>query len=177
MDKHLVSINDLSPDGKEFRLNDQEIWLEPAKEFNMDCKILEPLEARIAVQPVDEGILVQGEIRGLVAVPCNRCTEDADVRIDATFSEYEEIPPEPSGRDADTDGCIVYERHRPMLDLSRVCWEQFQLALPVQPLCSTDCKGLCPQCGANLNQSPCACATEPVDSRMAALRDVRVLKK
>lgn len=177
MKKRLISINDLPPDGKQFELDDQEIWEEPIKEFKMEYKIVSPLHARVFVQPMDEGVLVKGEIKGKVSVPCNRCAEDAYYDIDSDFSEYEEIPAESGAKDDSREGAIVYQMHAPMLDLDEVCWEQFMLALPAQPLCKEDCKGLCPQCGANLNAESCGCASEAGDPRMAALRGVTVAKK
>lgn len=177
MKTHLVSINDLPPDGKEFTLDDPEIWDKPIREFKMDCRILEPLRGKVFVQPVDEGILVRGDLRGKVAVPCNRCTEDANVNIDVEFSEYEDIPPESGAKDDEQEGCVIYKMHAPMLNLAEVGWEQFMLALPVQPLCMPDCKGLCPSCGTNLNAGECDCVKDNDDTRMAALRGVKIAKK
>ena len=48
--------------------------------------------------------------------------------------------------------------------------EQFYLALPMKPLCREDCKGLCPQCGTNLNTGTCECRPEWEDPRLAALK-------
>ncbi len=177
MKKHLVSINDLPPDGKEFALDDQDIWLEPIREFKMDCRIVEPIKGKVFVQPQDEGALVRGNLMGVIVVPCNRCAEDATVKIDAEFSEYEEIP-EKTGhsQDEDHESHIVYDRYAPMLDLATVGWEQFMLAQPSMPLCREDCKGLCPQCGMNLNVAECDCPKNAPDSRMAALADVKVKK-
>lgn len=176
MRKYLVSINDLPPDGKEFTLDDQEIWLAPLKEFHMECRVEKPLEASLTVVPAEEGCLVRGRLSGEVVVPCNRCAEDAGVTIDTRFDEFEEIPPEESaaGADGAPDGeChVVFDRHAPMLDLAAVCWEQFMLSLPVAPLCKEDCKGLCPSCGTNLNEGECSCERGHDDPRMAPLRDL-----
>lgn len=177
MKKHLISINDLPPDGKEYSLDDQDIWLEPIQEFKMDYKIVEPLHSKVFVQPVDEGILVKGNLRGVVTAPCYRCAEDATIKIDTEFSEYEDIPPENSRKMDEQGGAIIYERHAPMLNLGEVGWEQFMLALPIQPLCREDCEGLCPKCGANLNNGACSCANDEGDPRLSALRGVTVPKK
>jgi len=175
MKKHLVSINDLPPDGKEFELVDQDIWLEPLREFKMDCRIVTPLHGKIFAQRADDGLLVRGSIKGVVVVPCNRCAEDATVNIDFEFSEYEEIPEENAhGQENGHEGYIVYDRHAPMLDLAEAGWEQFMLAQPSMPLCREDCKGLCPECGANLNMGECDCKKETTDPRMAVLANVKV---
>jgi uncharacterized protein len=51
--------------------------------------------------------------------------------------------------------------------------EQVLLALPLKIVCRDDCKGLCPQCGKNLNEGPCACVVQVEDPRWAALKEIR----
>lgn len=176
MNKYLVSINDLPPSGKEFILEDQEIWLGPIKEFKMDCRITSPLKARVFLQAADEGVVERGDLTGSVVVPCSRCTENANVDIDSKFDEYEEIPENAKGLNdnPESESHIVFDRNAPMLNLAEVAWEQFMLAMPVRPLCKTDCKGLCPQCGANLNLGECGCAPQEGDPRMDALRGIKI---
>lgn len=177
MNKYLVSINDLPPDGKNFSLTDQEIWLEPFREFKMDCRIEKPLEAAISVMPAEDGCLVRGTIGGEVVVPCNRCGENARIDINGKFDEFEEVPLESSMRKGEGESHIIYERHAPMLDLAGIAWEQLMLAMPVNPLCRPDCNGLCPICGANLNLETCDCRKDEEDPRMAPLRNLKIGKK
>jgi uncharacterized protein len=56
------------------------------------------------------------------------------------------------------------------IDLSFGVRESLLLALPMKVLCSEDCKGLCPHCGANLNEESCDCVAETIDPRWAELR-------
>ena len=55
------------------------------------------------------------------------------------------------------------------LDLYEVCFSEILLALPMKHLCNEDCKGICSQCGKNLNEGPCGCKTKSVDPRLEAL--------
>jgi uncharacterized protein len=59
------------------------------------------------------------------------------------------------------------------IDLDELLREQFYLALPMKPLCLEECRGLCPQCGTNLNAGACACDTAWRDPRLEALRDIK----
>lgn len=179
MQKYLVSLNDLPPDGKKFSLADQDIWLGPIREFNMDCTIAKPLHAEITVMPAEDGCLLRGVIKGEVTVPCNRCAEAACVRINGGFEEFEEIPPESDLKKSAGSGesHVIYEKHVPMLDLAGVAWEQFMLAMPVNAVCDETCKGLCPLCGTNLNQGGCACEKTDEDPRLAPLRNLKVERK
>ena len=56
------------------------------------------------------------------------------------------------------------------LDLTPLLREQGWLAVPMKPLCTPNCKGLCPQCGTNLNLESCACEKVHIDPRLAALK-------
>jgi uncharacterized protein len=60
------------------------------------------------------------------------------------------------------------------IDVDLLVAEQIYLALPQKPLCSQDCHGLCPGCGANLNQESCRCEDKPGDSAFAALRAIKI---
>jgi uncharacterized protein len=64
-----------------------------------------------------------------------------------------------------------------MLDVNDLLHEQFQLALPMKPLCSDACRGLCPQCGANLNRTECGCTPIWEDPRLAPLKELLIRDK
>ncbi len=59
------------------------------------------------------------------------------------------------------------------VDLDELVREQILLALPTRTLCREECKGLCPECGANLNAGECDCAQKEIDPRWAALADLK----
>ena len=63
---------------------------------------------------------------------------------------------------------------QPEFDAAGFLWEQFLLALPENPVCSEDCKGLCPTCGIDRNQGTCTCAREEGDPRLAVLRNLKL---
>lgn len=186
MQNYRISLHDLPPGGKEFSLDDQAVWQQPLQEFEMECRISKPLRAHLTILPADGGWLVRGTLAGEVVLPCNRCAEDAVAELTAAFEEFEELPekeegiPVSGGAGPDaaqpSESRIFYERNAPMLDLASICWEEFVLALPVNPLCGPDCKGLCPQCGANLNVAPCSCSRDEGDPRLAVLRGLRLHK-
>jgi uncharacterized protein len=56
------------------------------------------------------------------------------------------------------------------IDLGQLMSEQFHLVLPMKPLCRETCRGLCPQCGTNLNAGSCECRTTWEDPRLAPLK-------
>ena len=186
---HIVSLNNIPPEGKSWEILDPAIWEGGLAEFSMDARITEPISVRVHILPTGVGYLVKGSIRGALMVPCNRCAEDASVEINATFENFEALPESPSVQDEDDDADgadffsddvddshIVMEGGIPTLDLAAIAWEEFVLAMPINPLCQPDCKGLCPKCGCNRNTASCNCQDGGGDPRLAVLQNFRVKK-
>ncbi|HUP28016.1 MAG TPA: DUF177 domain-containing protein, partial [Chloroflexia bacterium] len=61
-----------------------------------------------------------------------------------------------------------------MMDLSEPVRQAILVALPMKPLCREDCKGLCPNCGANWNDGLCDCTPEQMDNHWVGLRELRL---
>jgi uncharacterized protein len=174
-----ILLRNIPEAGKRFVLEDQNIWLDPVREFNLLCALVTPLRAEFTVYVQEEGVLIRGRVSGRVAMPCNRCTEDALVEIDQKVDTYELFPDPEGGDDNVLD--VDKEVLRPApngqgveMNLPALAWEEFFLALPMKPLCHPACKGLCTGCGVNLNTSPCVCKKENLDPRLAPLRNLKI---
>lgn len=181
MNLNHIALNEIEPQGRSLTVSDEEIWTVPMERFHLSCRIVEPVEAEVFLLPQQDGCLLRGTIRGVVAMPCNRCMEETLVVLNQSFDEFEEYPQsadtEPEEEDSAEllDGSVVtMEGGSPFLDLASLLWEEFSLALPVKPLCKPDCRGLCPVCGKNLNEGACSCSRESGDPRLAALRQLKV---
>jgi len=125
-------------------------------------------------------LLVQGEVEGQVTVECSRCLTPVNVPVSGHLEE--EYQPtidvetgRPMQRDAeeqDDSFFSISANHE--MDLTEPVRQALLVEMPLKPLCREDCKGLCPQCGANLNEGPCDCVTETVDNRWLALRELNL---
>ena len=129
------------------------------------------------VFPFTTPVILKGEIRntaGIVTieakadfsmdVTCDRCAEDItlDFTVDVEHGLVATLNHE------DNDDYILLEDMQ--LDVRQLTLEDIYLALPGKFLCDEDCKGLCSECGANLNETSCNCE-KPIDPRWAALFD------
>lgn len=98
---------------------------------------------------------------------CDRCLNDYYPERKEELNQLVHVGEAPSEADED----IIYlEYGAKEIDIAPVLKEMFILQHPIKMLCSEDCKGLCPHCGANLNKENCRCASEPTDSRWDELR-------
>lgn len=111
-----------------------------------------------------------GRIKGEAVAPCRRCLTDVRVGVDeeAHFifsSEGEDT--------ADDPDVYEFDANAPTLDLRAAVRETWLLAVPGFALCREDCKGLCPNCGTDLNTGTCDCVPAATESRWDALRAIR----
>lgn len=114
----------------------------------------------------------QGEVR--IAARCSRCLEETEIAVFVDFSV--EIPDDGSpgdGQDASVDEVIPRITGRDSVDVQERVREEILLSIPLRILCGPDCRGLCPVCGANLNETTCDCERDPVDPRLAALAKLK----
>lgn len=125
---------------------------------------------------VVEDIRLVGSFSTEVEVRCARCLDP----VHKTLEEKFDLLYRPLGVDATRDEVAISEADTEIgyyqgegLLLEDVLKEQILLALPVKQLCRANCKGLCPQCGKNLNVESCDCVAEMPDPRWSALEDIR----
>jgi len=131
-----------------------------------------------ALVPHSSGeVRIQGRYSVEVAAPCDRCLERTRYPLETSFDLYYQpmtaiAHAEEVGIDEAESEIGFYEGGG--IELEDVLREQILLALPMQRVCSEDCKGICPQCGQNRNQAACNCKMEDVAGRWGALRDLEI---
>ena len=107
-----------------------------------------------------------GRMEGEVEAVCRRCLEPVRAAVN---EELHLLFADGLDEEADESDVYVLEPRATTVDLRPALREQWLLAVPGFALCREDCKGLCPRCGADLNDGPCSCAPE-IDTRWEALR-------
>lgn len=114
------------------------------------------------------GVLkLHGTARGTFNVPCARCatitTQHYDVLIDETFAHE-------NAEGVDLDEVLTFVGTS--IELDEAIWPNVLLSINTKYLCRPDCKGLCPLCGADLNETSCSCEKDDIDPRLAGLADL-----
>ena len=140
---------------------------------DQDLRVDEPFFIHYEVDRRQENIHVSVDITGRVHTNCSRCLSPMTYPVDLHLqSDYVPAPPEMEGeleaqrQSADTG---YYRRD---IILGRYIVSELVLSLPIIYVCSEDCKGLCPQCGTNLNEGRCAC-TGAADPRFQVLGQLK----
>jgi uncharacterized protein len=127
------------------------------------------LELQVRLESVMEGVLATGVIAGSLVGECVRCLDPVEVPVNADFQELFYYDKDTLSTEEAEEAQFVVEE---LLDLQLIVHDGVLLDLPLQPLCSDDCPGLCPECGVSLAEDPDH-SHSTVDSRWAALAQLK----
>ena len=127
---------------------------------------LQNLGGVASVSRTSEGLLVQVKISTSVQACCVRCLDDYIQPLEVDFTELYTFA---SHAQPSTE--LIYPENG-QVDLGPLIREYLTLEIPISPICKTDCKGLCPVCGENLNFTQCDHEPETVDPRFSALQSL-----
>ncbi len=127
---------------------------------------LSRLVGNVRATRTPQGILLQVTFQALINLECVRCLTSFQQTLNIDFTELYAF----SQRYVTDSGLIMPETG--IIDLSPVLRDYILLEIPISPLCRPDCKGLCPICGNNLNESTCFHEEETGDPRLASLKSL-----
>jgi DUF177 domain-containing protein len=123
----------------------------------------EPLVLDLRLESLTGAIVASGRVRGRWSAVCSRCLTPLETDFDFHLREVFEADPVEEE---------TYPLRNDEIDLEQPLRDVVVPELPFVPLCRTDCAGLCPTCGANLNEGACDCPPVAADPRWEALRDL-----
>ncbi len=149
-----------------------------------------PAHVDARLEKLGRRVRVEGDVRAPLTGACKRClapvSVEVPVELDLTFVPADERD------DGDADADAAEHDRGPkagsfsaddaeeetytgkVIDLDPIVREQILLELPEYPVCDEQCKGLCPVCGANLNDRECGCDRHVPDPRWAGLKNVKL---
>ena len=152
----------------------------------------EPVDLELTLQAVTEGVLVTARVLSVAVGECTRCLDPVELEIDENFTELYEYA---------EDARVVRKREKKMSERQKKAQEEEELLveedelrqmvgddvdlegpirdaiilnLPLNPLCSADCPGLCPECGEKLADLPEGHSHEVADIRWAGLEGLKL---
>ena len=131
-----------------------------------DEVILEPLSGSFQAIRNSKGVYVTGKLGSNIETECSRCLSPSLLPITIDLDDLFYSPPQSA-----PDGEFVVGEDG-FIDLAPLVRQLSLLEIPMQHICRPDCKGLCPNCGQNLNESACQCLTDDIDPRLSVLKDL-----
>ncbi|OGQ13811.1 MAG: hypothetical protein A3B70_03955 [Deltaproteobacteria bacterium RIFCSPHIGHO2_02_FULL_40_11] len=141
-----------------------------------NLSVLDDFSLDLQLEKDKETVLVQGHVRGNIQMTCSRCAEPMTFLINEFFA-----PVFVHGQDPDTKDRGL---HKSELDVTyfqgdefsvaQMVQEQLLLSLPIQPLCSESCMGICQHCRKSLNEGKCECKEKIHFGPFHVLKDLKV---
>jgi uncharacterized protein len=142
-----------------------------------DAALEEPVSAEFTLTHKDRDLHVRGTVTTLVRCQCARCL-NAFIRSVASDFELFYLP-HPEHPDPEEEIELKYEDLNvgfydgSIFDVDTMVLEQIELSMPMRLICKESCKGLCPNCGRDLNLGSCLCKHVERDPRLAVLQEFR----
>jgi len=145
-----------------------------------ESSFLAPLRIDLTIAREYDHIRVNGRVETRMALNCARCLTEFQVNVDSPFTIFYMRA---AGMSDDEDvelaeeDLITATYEGDEIDFTAEIAEQIILAIPFKPLCSEDCRGLCPSCGTELNVIECACGRNDVNFKFSPLKNLKIMGK
>lgn len=135
-------------------------------------RVVAPVGLEVRVRKDRDRFRLTGRLTTVLELSCSRCLEPFALPVDASFDvrylpQSENVGEEREIEEDDLSDAFYRDE---VIDLGQLMDEQFYLALPMKPLCRAECRGLCSNCGTNLNLGTCECKVRWEDPRLAGLK-------
>lgn len=144
-----------------------------------DCSFTAPVRSRVSAIWEYDHVRVAGSMQSAVRLSCSRCLAEYELPLSSDFtifyteSQGDEFDDEVELSDVEL---ISASYTGDEINLDPEIAEQVMLEVPFKPLCSESCRGLCPECGADLNAGECGCDRGGINLKMAALKKIKIEK-
>lgn len=138
-----------------------------------DVELVEAARGSFSVTNTGRLLVLRGAMSAAVRLQCARCLTPLVLNLEIPLGE--EFSTRPAAESVENRTIDVEEPeraafHENILDLTELVRQNIIVHLPLQALCREDCAGICPRCGADLNQGPCRCPTEEPQGPLAQLK-------
>ena len=177
-----VRVDELPESGKVIHFHETAAWFssrmnsaEDAREITLE----RPVSVDFKLVPEKDQVKLGGQMQTTVRLVCSRCLQNFVVELDENIELIllrflpEDTPDEIDLRPQDLD-TEFYDGVT--IDLDLIVSEQIFLALPQQPICQSECRGLCSGCGADLNREACRCEKRETGSAFDVLQSLKIEK-
>jgi uncharacterized protein len=146
------------------------------------CSITGKIQGDITVTREFDNIRVTGRVTAPLSLSCSRCLADFTSFVDTSFTIFfrKEAAVASSPEDELELGemdLLSSAYSGDEIDLTHEIEEQVAMEIPLKPLCNDSCKGLCHECGIDLNTSSCSCSKESASLTFSALKDFKITRK
>lgn len=159
-----IAIKDLHEGINEFKLT------VPSDSYNLEESEFypNPLNLNIFVDKIENLFRFKISVLTNVVFSCDRCLENYKTQFNETIEQLYQL----GYSDLESDEIEIIPENSKEIDISKTIHDIFIINRPIRLLCNQDCKGLCVNCGINLNNKSCECHLENIDPRLEKLKSL-----
>lgn len=132
-----------------------------------ELALVDDLQFQGVIENAAPFLELHGQVAARLQMTCSRCLISFEQEITAEIAEAFTNKPEAMSEDDEYEVTFFSGDE---IDIAPALLRSLLLEMPMRPLCRPDCRGLCPNCGADLNQQPCSCKHEDIDIRLSKLQ-------
>lgn len=171
----IVSLTNVLKGETQYQVSYQTSWWVREDEYDPVIGLSRPMIVHVEIEPLGARFLLKGRIGTELILRCDRCLEDFLCPMDLEFTLIlrKADPIFEIDKELKKEELLEEIIKEDELDLDPIIREQVYLFLPMKCLCKEDCKGICPNCGRNLNFEACVCKREAVHPAFEALRKLK----
>lgn len=150
---------------------------------NGECEFAAPIRTALRVLRIGDMVEMDGDIETSVRLPCSRCLQPFQISLASHFAltymrratdGLKDTEPQEVELSTEDMGIVYFQGEK--INLKNTIQEQVIMEFPLKALCKQDCKGLCPRCGADLNEDPCDCDRRSSPGKFAVLKNLKLEK-
>lgn len=180
-----IDVPSIPPEGQTIDFDQGTPWFSHLLKDRLGEKYVKSSQAQghLDLLRTNQNVTCNGSVEMSLAPECSRCGQGFETQLRVPILrhmvphkalERETVVEDEEGIELCEEDLAFSSYHNEEIDLAQLVVEEIQLALPLRFLCNEQCKGLCPRCGINLNESTCRCARLPEDSPFAALQGMKL---
>jgi len=175
--RHRIRVDEIPAAGMEYAVDAATPVFAELLADALDGRRARACDATVRVRREETRIFIEGDLELALDLVCSRCLGPVPFRTRNAIRAVlltEEL--ESADESLELEGAQLDESfvEGDEVDLAELIREQVLRVMPDKPLCRDECKGICPGCGADLNDEACTCTGEPVDPRMAVLANLKI---
>ena len=164
-----LDLRNLKPEGSNYSFSELAPDLELAE---VGYEFPDPIEVELIASKSGDEIIVQGRIKTVAEMECSRCLDVYEMDINQKLQFVIQLLDSSKLQPSTDDDFVILPKTTGEYDITDRVREAIILELPLKPLCSENCRGLCPMCGTNLNESECDCTPDKSDERWDSLKQL-----
>lgn len=164
-----LDLRNVKPDESDYSFSELAQDLELAA---VGYEFPDPIEVELTASRSGDEIILQGRILTSVEVECSRCLEIREIDIKPKMQFVIQLLDSVQPHQSTDDDFVILPKTTGEYDITDRVREAIILELPLKPLCSDNCRGLCPMCGVNLNETECECMPDKTDERWDSLKQL-----